>query len=83
MQYSVSVLDSKGNLITRIGKYGNADSAGPKSKEPLGGDEVGFFHPSFVGTHTDHRVFVSDIGNERIVCIKLDYYVNKIVPIPK
>lgn len=83
MQYSVSVLDSKGNLITRIGKYGNADSAGPKSKEPLGGDEVGFFHPSFVGTHTDHRLFVSDIGNERIVCIKLDYHVNKIVPIPK
>lgn len=83
MQYSVSVLDSRGNLITRIGKYGNADSAGPKSKEPLGGDEVGLFHPSFVGTHTDHRLFVSDIGNERIVCVKLDYHVNKIVPITK
>jgi hypothetical protein len=81
MQYSVSVLDSKGNLITRIGKYGNADSAGPKSKEPLGGDEVGLFHPSFVGTHTDHRLFISDIGNERIVSVKLNYYVNKIIPI--
>lgn len=83
MQYSVSVLDSKGNLIVRIGRYGNADSAGPKSKEPLGGDEVGLFHACFVGTHTDHRLFISDIGNDRILSVKLDYYLNKIIPIPK
>jgi hypothetical protein len=83
MQYSVSVLDSNGNLIVRVGKYGNADSCGPKSKEPLGGDEVGLFHPSFVGTDTDHRLFISDIGNERIVSVKLDYYVNKILPVLK
>ena len=83
MQYSVSVLDSNGNLIVRIGRYGNVDSAGPKSKEPLGGDEVGLFHACFVGTHTDHRLFISDIGNERIVSVKLDYYVNKIISISK
>jgi hypothetical protein len=81
MQYGVSVLDANGNLITRIGKYGNADSCGPNSKEPLGGDEVGLIHPCFVGVHTDKRLFISDVGNDRIVSVKLDYYVNKILPI--
>ena len=83
MQYSVSVLDSKGNLIVRIGRYGNADSSGPKSLEPLGGDEVGLFHPCFVGTHTDHRLFISDIGNDRILSVKLGYYTEKVLPIVK
>lgn len=83
MQYSVSVLDSKGNLIVRIGKYGNADSCGPKSLEPLGGDEVGLFHPCFVGTHTDHRLFISDIGNDRILSVKLGYHTEKILMIQK
>jgi hypothetical protein len=83
IQYSVAVLDSNGNLITRIGRYGNLDSAGPKSKEPLGGDEVGLFHPCFVATHTDHRIFISDIGNERIVSVKLGYYKDAIIPIVK
>ena len=81
MQYGVSVLDANGNLITRIGRYGNNDSKGSSSKEPLGGDEIGFFHPCFVGVHTDKRLFVSDIGNDRIVSVKLDYHVNKILPI--
>lgn len=83
VQYSVAVLDTNGNLITRIGRYGNLDSAGPKSKEPLGGDEVGLFHPCFVATHTDRRIFISDIGNERIVSVKLGYYTEKILPIVK
>ena len=74
-------MDANGNLILRIGKYGNIDSQGANSKEPLGGDEVGFIHPCFVGVHTDKRLFVSDLGNDRIVSVKLDYYVNKIVPI--
>lgn len=83
MQFSVAILDSNGNLITRIGSYGNADSAGPKSKEPLGGDEVGLFHPCFVGSLTDKKVFISDIGNERIVSVKLGYHAEKIIPIIK
>lgn len=83
MQFSVAVLDSNGNLITRIGRYGNLDSAGPNSKEPLGGDEVGLFHPCFVTTHTDKRIFIADIGNERIVSVKLGYYTEKVVPITK
>ena len=77
------MLVSNGNLITRIGRYGNVDSAGPKSKEPLGGDEVGLFHPCFVGALTDKKVFISDIGNERIVSVNLGYHTEKILPVQK
>lgn len=79
MQYSVAVLDSAGNLILKIGQYGNEDSKGKKSKEPLGGDEVGLFHPCFVETHTDRRLFIADIGNENILSVKLKYEVNEIL----
>ncbi len=82
-QFGVGVLDSAGNLILRIGRYGNVDSAGPKSAVPLGGDEVGLFHPLYVGTYSDRRLFISDYGNGRIVCVKLDYNVNEKVGVPE
>jgi hypothetical protein len=82
-QFGVAVLDSSGNLILRIGHYSNVDSAGPKSALPLGGDEVGLFHPLYVGTHTDHRLFISDYGNGRIVSVKLDYHLNERVAVPE
>ena len=83
MLYEVAVLDSEGNLILKIGKYGNEDSKGKNSKEPLGGDEVGLFHPCFVATHTDRRLFISDIGNENIMSVKLKYAVDEIVLLKK
>jgi hypothetical protein len=72
--YSVAVLDTNGNLILRIGRYGNEDSAGPKSRVPLGGDEVGLFYPAYLSTHTDRRLFIADPGNGRIVSVKLGYH---------
>lgn len=75
--FSVAILDANGNLITRVGRYGNVDSAGPQSKLPLGGDEVGLVHACYVGTHTDRRLFISDVGNGRIVSVKLDYHVTE------
>jgi hypothetical protein len=74
LRYSVAVLDAAGNLIVRLGRFGNVDSAGPKSLVPLGGDEVGLMHACFVGAHTDRRLFISDVGNGRIVSVKLDYH---------
>jgi hypothetical protein len=79
--YSVAVLDSNGNLILRVGRYGNADSAGPKSRVPLAGDEVGLFHAAFVAVHTDRRLFIADAGNARIVSVKLDYHAAEKVPL--
>jgi len=83
MQYDVAVLDSAGNLILKIGQYGNEDSRGKNSKEPLGGDEVGLFHPSFVTVHSDRRLFISDIGNGKILSVKLNYEVNETVTLKK
>jgi len=53
-----SVVDSNGNLILRIGQYGNVDSQGSKSLAPIGGDEIGLFHPCFVGVHADKKLIV-------------------------
>jgi hypothetical protein len=81
--YSVAVLDSSGNLILRVGRYGNVDDGvplveNPKSKVPsprsIGGDEVALIHPAYTGTHTDRRLFITDQGNGRIVSVKLGYH---------
>jgi len=79
-QYSVAVLDSSGNLIMRIGRPGNVDdgmplirNGGPPDPRSIGGDEVALFHPNYVGTDTDHRLFISDVGNGRILSVTLDY----------
>ena len=47
------------------------------SARPIGGDEVSFFHAAFAATHTDRRLFVADIGNARIVSVKLQYHAEK------
>jgi hypothetical protein len=80
-QYRVAVLDSAGNLITRIGRYGNVEDGrplvlkgGPASPRSIGGDEVSLVHACFVGTHTDRRIFIADLGNARILSVKLGYH---------
>ena len=78
---AVGVLDSNGNLLFRVGQYGNIDSDGPGSRAPLDGDGVGLFYPAFVATHTDRRLFISDLGNARIVGVKLEYHATERVPL--
>jgi hypothetical protein len=80
-QYDVAVLDAKGNLVLKIGKYGNVDDGvplikegGPPNPRSIGGDEVGLFHAAFVATHSDKRVFIADYGNGRVVSVKLNYH---------
>ena len=87
-QYSVAVLDSGGNLITRVGRYGNVDDGrptdpkgGPESPRSLGGDEVALFHAAFVGTHTDRRLYIADLGNARILSVRLNYHATESVPL--
>ena len=79
--FSVAVLDTAGNLILRVGTYGNVDDGkplvnktGPSKPRSIGGDEVGLFHAAYVGTHTDRRLFIADAGNARIVSVKLGYH---------
>ncbi len=81
LHYSVAVLDSSGNLILRVGKYGNVDDGkplvnkgGPPKPRSIGGDEVALFHACYVATHTDRRLFIADAGNARILSVKLGYH---------
>lgn len=78
--FSIAVLDTNGNLILRIGKYGNIDDGKPLILDPdiknvrsIGGDEVAIMHASYVGVQSDKRLFISDTGNRRITSVKLNY----------
>jgi len=80
-RYRVAALDTAGNLILRIGKYGNADDGkplvakgGPANPRLVGGDEVALFHAPYLATHTDRRLFIADPGNGRVLAVKLDYH---------
>jgi hypothetical protein len=89
--YSVAALDTAGNLILRIGRYGNVDDGVPLARDEakpalparhsIGGDEVAFFYPIYLATHTDRRLFVADPGNSRVVGIKLSYHTTRKVPL--
>ncbi|MDA0837613.1 MAG: hypothetical protein O3B01_08355 [Planctomycetota bacterium] len=85
-RYKVAVLDSNGNLILRIGRYGNVDdgvplvaAGGPQNTKAMGGDEVSLFHGAYVGIHTDRRLFIHDAGNGRILSVKLGYHASETI----
>lgn len=88
--YSVAVLDTNGNLILRIGTYGNTEDGIPLVKDPriknaksIGGDEVSIFHGAYLATHSDKRLFISDQGNSRILSVKLGYHTEEKSKIPE
>ena len=96
-QYSVAILDSSGNLITRVGTYGNVDDGvpliakgGPAKTHRLGtapgsgeADQVALFHAGYVASDTDRRLFIADLGNARIVSVKLGYHATETIPLAK
>lgn len=85
-RYNVGVLDSNGNLILRVGRYGNVDDGmplvkdgGPPNPHSVGGDETSILFAPYVATHTDRRLFIADPGNARIASVKLDYHTNSVI----
>jgi hypothetical protein len=83
-RFSVAILDSNGNVITRIGRIGNVDDGrpldvkgGPPKPRAIGGDEIALFHAAYVGTETDRRLFIHDAGNGRILSVTLGYHVEQ------
>jgi hypothetical protein len=83
-RYRVAVLDTNGNVITRLGRYGNVDDGmplvakgGPKKPRSIGGDEVALMVMMNLAVHTDRRLFLADVGNERILSVKLGYHVEE------
>jgi NHL repeat-containing protein len=70
LMFSVAILDANGNLITRVGKYGNIDDKG-----------MGIVHACYVATHTDRRLFIADAGNARVLSAKLTYQATETIPL--
>jgi sugar lactone lactonase YvrE len=79
----IAVLDTNGNLILNIGRTGNADDGVPlvedlryRAEKPraIGGDETALFYVNSVATDTDRRLFADDMGNSRIISVKLGYH---------
>ena len=80
-RYSVGVVDTNGNKIMHIGRYGNEDSRGPGSPVSIGGDEIAFAFPCFVSIK-DGELYVSDSGNDRMVQVLLNYHVEETLSTP-
>jgi len=77
----VAILDTNGSLIAHVGTYGSVDDGvpldkdgGPARPRSIGGDEVSLVYACYVATHTDRRLFIADVGNSRIVSVKLGYH---------
>jgi len=72
-RHSIGVLDTNGNLILHIGRYGNLDSAdGPRSMIPIGGDQIGICANRFISATDNYMVF--DDNGERVTVLKLNYH---------
>jgi hypothetical protein len=79
-RHSIGVLDTNGNLVLHIGRYGNLDSGdGPKSRIPVGGDGIAMANARFI-SGTDDRLVFEDNG-ERIVVLRLNYHAEDTVGI--
>ncbi|MBA4389092.1 MAG: hypothetical protein C0404_14010, partial [Verrucomicrobia bacterium] len=79
-RHSIGVLDTAGNLILHVGRYGNWDSwSGPNSKIPVGGDGIGIYIARFISGTDNYLVF--DDKGERLVVLKLNYHAEETVEI--
>ncbi len=80
-RHSIGVVDTAGNLIMHVGRYGNFDSwQGAKSKIAVGGDGIGLLTPRMI-SGTDNYLCFQDWG-ERVVVLKLNYHAEQTVSIP-
>lgn len=78
-RYSVGVVDTNGNPVLHIGRYGNLDSGrGPDSPVKVAGD-IAFSQCDYVSTVTDRWLYVADTGNWRVVRLKLGYHTEQTV----
>ncbi|MFO7900492.1 MAG: hypothetical protein R6V58_15710 [Planctomycetota bacterium] len=96
-RFRVVVLDTDGNAILRIGRYGIVDDGMPLVKPDLspaprygnhpptprsiGGDETAIMHVQSVKVHDDRRLFLADGGNPCIRSVRLGYHASHRVPV--
>jgi hypothetical protein len=89
-RYSILVVDSNGNEILRFGRYGNVEDGmpiikekGPSNPNSIGGDEVAIMHAQMLAVQSNKRLFISDLGNARVLSVLLDYQETKLLKINK
>jgi hypothetical protein len=72
-RHSVGVLDTNGNLIMHLGRYGNFDDApGGKNGAKPGDTDIGMFQVRMI-SGTDNYIVFED-WNERLVVLKTEYH---------
>jgi len=77
-RHSFGILDTNGNLIMHLGRYGNFDSGnGPNSKIPIGGDNIAIATPRFI-SGTDNYIVFEDLV-ERLVVLRIEYHAEETV----
>ena len=79
-RHSFAAIDTAGNLITHIGRYGNFDSiSGPKSKVPVGGDNIAMFENRFMSGTDNYLVY--EAWGEGLVVLRINYHAEETVEI--
>jgi hypothetical protein len=92
-RFRIVVLDANGNVILRVGRYGNVDDGmplvrpettpvGAQGGQPprprsIGGDEIAIMHVQAVKVDCDRRMFLADGGNQCIRSVRLGYHVTE------
>ncbi len=70
LRFSVGLVDGAGNEILRFGAYGNQDSLGAGSAQPV--PAIPMYYPIAVDSLLPY-VYVADYGNRRVVRVKLTH----------
>ena len=68
--YHVKIVDTAGNRICEVGRFGNADK--PAMKQ--GDTDIGFGQCSYLTTVSDKWLYIADDSNMRIIRLKLGYH---------
>jgi len=71
LDYCVRIYDNAGNLITRFGHYGNADSTGKGGLVPK--PEILLGWPMTCGVNRTGRIYIGDVLNHRIVRVDTSF----------
>ncbi|MBL8025448.1 MAG: hypothetical protein JNL74_03510 [Fibrobacteres bacterium] len=74
LRYQVAIIDNNRNMLLRFGEYGNIDQTGPGSVVPS--PAIPFCQPMYV-RKVNNEIFVSDVGNNRIVKVNLGHTIWK------
>jgi SMP-30/Gluconolactonase/LRE-like region len=71
LRFCVGILDTAGNVITRVGRHGNADD-GRRAADSGAKSAVYLAWPAFVDVAGD-KLYITDTNANRVAVVKLEY----------